>query len=345
MRAALLIAAHDEATSIGDTIRHLAGRADSVYLIADHCTDATASLAAKAGARVYERDCGAGGKGAALAWFAEVAAEELDACDIVVILDADSRINDGFVPAIAERFARGAHAVQAFVHPSGVGRSPAAAIAAYSELLSQQIGDKIRQRLGWPVPLRGTGMALRPSLLREVVRGLCTRTEDIEMSLRLAQMGVRVEFVPGAVLYDPKPESPARASRQRARWLQGQAEVWRLYWRSIVGLALRGGPPAWALLWALLAKPKTLLTAAKLALLAVLLLLPLQPLWLAGLLRSVAGLALAVDAAYYLSGLLVVKERRFFARALLLSPLYLLVWGWSVLLAPLSRGRWLRARD
>jgi cellulose synthase/poly-beta-1,6-N-acetylglucosamine synthase-like glycosyltransferase len=349
MRAAFVIAAHNEAAIIADTTRQLAAHADALYVIADHCTDDTARLAAEAGARVYERhEPGVGGKGAALAWFVEVAAGELESFGYLVVLDADTRLADGFVPAMSACFAAGALAAQGFVCPAGAEQSPASALAAYSELLSQRIGDKIRARLGWTVALRGTGMAFRPAVLREIVGGLRTQVEDVEMSLRLARKGVRVHFVPEAIIYDPKPPDAGRVSRQRARWLHGLAQVWAHYWRAILRLAFMGGPQAWSLLWALLVKPKALIFAAKACLFALACLLSLivpGPALLLTLLAGLIGLSLAVDLAYYLAGLLLVQDRRLYARALVRAPLYLMVWLRSMGLMRFSEGRWLRARD
>jgi cellulose synthase/poly-beta-1,6-N-acetylglucosamine synthase-like glycosyltransferase len=340
-----VLAAHDEAALIAGSIGALATLGRPVYLIADHCADDTAAVAAAAGARVYVRQEGEGGKGAALAWFMEVAEAELRDLDALIVLDADSRLAPGFVEAMARAFAQGAEAAQGFVQPVGVTGSPVSALAAYSELLSQRIGDKIRSALGWTVPLRGTGMAFRPHLLREVVKGLRTRTEDIELSLRLAGRGVRVWWVPEAVMFDPKPQGLPRAANQRARWLQGQAQVWRHYGRDILRLLLTGGPNAWSLLWALLLKPKTLVTLLKVGLLALMTLLPIRPPALRGALLCLTGAAVAVDVAYYLVGLLLVRERGLYARALLAAPLYIAMWLWSLLLAPLARRTWLRARD
>ncbi|MCL6432388.1 MAG: glycosyltransferase [Anaerolineae bacterium] len=339
-----LIPAHNEAGSIAETVRRLVGLAGPVFVVADHCSDATAQLAAEAGARVYERRDGPAGKGAALSWFAEAARDELSGVDLIVVLDADSRLAESFVPRMKEALLGGAGAAQGFVYPEGARQSAASALAAYSELLSQRIGDNIRARLGWSVPLRGTGMAFRPSILRMAVESLRTRTEDIEMSLRLAVHGVPVRFVPGAMVYDPKPAAASLASRQRARWLQGQWEVWRAYWRDILRLALRGGPNAWSLLWALLAKPKALLTASKVLVLIGALLMPGTLCFRAPLLAA-AVLTVVIDALYYVCGLAVVHDRRLYARALLLSPLYIAVWVRSIVLAGLSRQAWLRARD
>lgn len=346
MNTAFAIAAHNEASIIADTVGRLASNAHAVYIIADNATDATARIAANAGARVYERqDPDHPGKGAAISWFVQVAIDELQRVDCLVILDADSQINEGFVAAIEAHFAQGAKVVQAFVCPVGVDQSPTSALAAYSELLSQQLGDRMRSHWGWGVPLRGTGMAFQPSLLREMAGKLHTQVEDIEMSLWLAQHDIRVHFVPQAIVYDPKPVDAGKASRQRARWLQGQVQIWHYYWQDILHLLLRGGPSAWSLLWALLLKPKTLVLAAKAFLLLALVLCQFRPVWLHTLLLGIAGLGVGIDVAYYLSGLLVVKERRFYAGALLKSPLYLMMWLKSLAWVQRSKKTWLRARD
>jgi len=339
-----VIVAHDEAASIREVLGSLpAGAATRV--IADNCCDATASLAGEMGARVYERrDPLRPGKGAALAWAVENACEDLSRYGWVVVLDADSRLNEAFLPALEAAFARGALAAQAFVRPVGAEQSPASALAAYSELLSQLIGDRIRSWLGWSVQLRGTGMAFRPDVLREVVSGLSTRVEDVELTLRLARRGIRIHWVPEAVVYDPKPSDAGRVSRQRARWLQGQVEVWRAYWRDILALVLRGGPPAWSLLWATLAKPKTLLFAAKALLLVLAVVLPLGGAARVALVAAL-GLGVAIDLAYYIVGLLLVEDRGMYARSLLAAPLYLAVWLRSVLIGLRSKDAWLRARD
>lgn len=339
-----IIAAHNEARVVRDTVRRVVS-AGPAFIVADNCSDDTARCASQAGAVVYERsDLLVPGKGAALSWLMETAGPDLEAADLLVVLDADTLINDGFVRAVEAAFARGALVAQAFVCPVGASQSPASALAAYSELLSQLIGDRIRSWLGWSVQLRGTGMAFRPEVLREVVAGLSTRVEDVELTLRLARRGIRIHWVPEAVVYDPKPSNAGRVSRQRARWLQGQVEVWRAYWRDILALALRGGPGAWSLLWAVLAKPKTLLFAAKALLLMLAIALPLGG-RLRMALAAVLGLGVAIDLAYYLVGLLLVEERGLYARSLLAAPLYLVVWLKSVVLGLRSKEGWLRARD
>lgn len=344
-RTAIVICARNEAQSIRASISSAKTPGASVYVLADNCSDSTAACAFEAGAKVLERcDADRLGKGHALAWLMGHGAHMFGQFERIIILDADSRVDAGFMRAIETAFAKGALVVQAFVRPVGASQSPASALAAYSELLSQLMGDRIRSWLGWSVQLRGTGMAFRPEVLREVVAGLSTRVEDVELTLRLARRGIRIHWVPEAVVYDPKPPDAGRVSRQRARWLQGQVEVWRAYWRDILALALRGGPNAWSLLWAVLAKPKTLLSAVKVLLLALAIALPVGG-QVRVAIRAALGLSVAVDFTYYLIGLLLVEERGMYARSLLAAPLYLLVWLRSVALGLRSKDAWLRARD
>lgn len=340
---AAVIPAHNEAAVIGpalNSLRTAASPPDHLIVIADRCTDATAAIAQNIGARVFERREGEGSKGAALAWLFARNPPELAAAAYVAVFDADTTVQPDFFAHLRQALASGPDAAQCFVQPSGYQASLAATLAAYSEVLSQVVDDRLRARLGWPVPLRGTGMVIRTDLFRRLQTQFKTQTEDIELSLLLLERGARVVFVPDAVLYDPKPPDAARVSRQRARWLRGLAAVWGQYWPSILRLSLRG-PAAWSLLSAVLLKPKTLFVALKTLALVFVLLLPIDALW-----RIAAASLLAADVLYYGLGLLLVPatDRGRYARALLAAPLYLGVWARSLITALRQRGGWLSVR-
>lgn len=344
---AAVIPVHNEESIISATVRRLQAQASAgrLFVIADDCTDDTATAARQAGALVWERrDSGARGKGAALRWFLAAAARELQAFDAIAIFDADAVVQEGFLDRAGAALAHGADVVQGFVHPVS-GGGGAADLAAYSEILSQCIDDAGRARLGWPVPLRGTGMVFRREILQELVPRLRTKVEDVEMSLLLAAQGAVVRSAPTAIVGDPKPATTRDVAAQRGRWLQGQAQVWRYYWCDILKLAVTGGPGAWALLYALLVKPKALVFALKTLLLGLLLVVPLAPTRLNPALVVLLGSAIFVDIAYYLVGLAFVDDAWLYARALLRAPLYLLMWLRGVVMAVTSREPWLRARD
>lgn len=345
-RLAVVIPAHDEAAVIGATVRQVL-ESDyppdrvSVFVIADCCADATAQVAQAAGARVWQREAGeARGKGAALDWFLRAAGRELDQFAALVILDADTQVEPTSLARLAAALAH-APVVQGFVKPLHADGATVASLAALSEILSQTVDDTGRARLGWPVPLRGTGMALPPRLLAELAPRLRTRIEDTELSLLLAERGVRVAFAPDAVIGDPKPADGEGAARQRGRWLQGRVELLRRDWPRLLRLLLSGRPGDAALVLTLALRPKTLVVALKAAL-AVGLRRSSSP----GGRRLAWGLwsATAIDLLYYPLGLMTVDQRRVYARALLHAPVYGRLWLRGARTALRSREAWLSAR-
>lgn len=164
-----------------------------------------------------------------------------------------------------------------------------------------------------------------------------TYAEDLELDVILAARRAKVAFVPEATIFDPKPQQAEGASRQRARWLQGQLRVLRDYKREFTQALLGGGIGAWFLLWLLMLRPKILFIAMRLMMLGTALLISFWPLiWLA-----LAGLAM--DAVYYLAGAAIVDNPRRYLLDLLSVPRYALMWFYSFGTAFIRRRVWLRA--
>ncbi len=336
--AILLIAARDEEGTIGETVSSLQPMLEEwpgsqLWIVADHCEDGTAGEAAAAGAVVVCRSSGPQGKGAVIEWWLDQHRQIWRDSSAIVILDADSRLAPGSLSRLGSAIGGGAAAAQSFVAPLASTRT--GRLAGWSEVLMQEIDDSARLSLGWPVPLRGTGMAIRCSLLAELAPHLHTQAEDLELDILLAIRDVEVRFVPDAILYDPKPQQSAGASRQRARWLKGQIDVLRDYRHDLLHLLKPGRqrslPGDLVLLLLLFLRPKTVFMALRL------ILLPLFPL------TALTGLVL--DLIYYLAGALFVGQPRQYLRDLLTVPLYFAMWGRSLVIALFSRGRqlWLRA--
>ncbi|HKQ73985.1 MAG TPA: glycosyltransferase family 2 protein, partial [Blastocatellia bacterium] len=343
----VLIAAHNEAGTIGPTVTAFKEQlaewpGSSLWVAADRCSDQTALEAALAGAKVAERPNGISesrtGKCAVIGWWLSKHEAEWRSRDAILILDADSRLVNGSLRALRRAMAAGGEdlaALQSFVAPDA--SASAGRLAGWSEVLMQRIDDEARRRCGWSVPLRGTGMAFRGDALARIAPRLTTLAEDLEMDVLLASERKRVEFVPEAMVLDPKPRQSSGASRQRARWFQGQLQVLLNYPREIVKALAGGGWGAWFLLPLLMLRPKILFIGLRSLLLLISIWFPFL-FWIA-----LAGLAM--DASYYLWGATLVDNPRRYLIDLLTAPRYAAMWlyGFGIAIIRRDKGVWLRS--
>ena len=338
-RLAFIILAHNEAAVIEravDSIRQTLSPCDALYLVADHCSDDTAIRACNAGAEVFTRGCEPfNGKGAALAWFVDHYRERLLTYAALVILDADDRISADFSQLLRARLSDSEEVIQCFIQPADYERTPLGTLIALSELLEQSVHERIRSMLGWPIRLRGTGMAISPGALLQVGDQLQTEVEDIALSLLFASRGIKSTRLDTAIVYDPKPEGSLAASRQRARWFRGQ---WIALWhyRHDVLRIIAQGPPGWSLLGALFGKPRWLIFVIKI----ILALLCSHWPWLAALLWA----AVSIDLLTLAIGIGMLKEKRMFLKAIFHFPTFVFMWLRSFFLAA-QRSEWLRTRE
>ena len=348
---AVVIPAQDEADVLESTLRSLKrviGPCDQIHVIADHCQDATAAVAKQTGAHVHIRsDNGPVGKGPALNWWLKQTSVESSSEQVIVVLDADTRVAPGFFAVIRDRFARGAAVVQARIEPSIPAKTPIALLASLSEIVEQRVYDRLRSRLGWSIRLRGTGMAFRRSVLEEISGRLHTVIEDVELTVLLGAARVFISFVSETYVIDPKPEDETGAVHQRARWLKGQFHVLLSYPYELLRL-LAQGPSGWSLVGSVLLKPKTLIFPIKIALFscAWLMATRMEGRWLLlALVPLIGAVGLLLECAALLYGLGFVNDKLSTIYALVVAPVYLLLWLKSLILALASKETWLRSRN
>jgi 1,2-diacylglycerol 3-beta-glucosyltransferase len=228
----LVVPAHDEAPYIGravSALRDLDYPAElfRVLVVADNCTDATATNAESAGATVLVRNESAlRGKGYALelafARFLEGPA------DAVVVVDADAVPSANLLGAFSARLERGAGALQSdyrVLNPDASWRTRLMRIALGASATLRSLG---RERLGLSAGLRGTGMCFAKKTLRAVPFTAHSVVEDLEYTIQLARAGIRVHFVDEAQVRSEMTTSSSAARVQRRRWEGGRR---RLRWR------------------------------------------------------------------------------------------------------------------
>ena len=322
LRFLILIPAHNEERVIGRCLEAVEAdrrQHDLVMVVADHCTDTTARIAHSSGALVLERSAeDAPGRAQARQAGLEYA-RGLD-WDAVLMLDADSIIEKGFLEACEGAMAFGAPAVQARSE-SSEGRGLAARLSLVAFALQGVTIPRGRDRLGVAVRLRGTGMAIR----REVALGhrfTAPASEDLYYTLDLLLDGIRCRHVENARLKSDAAGSWKSFGGQKVRYEAGRIAAARAYAPRLLRRAMRQRDPACLeAAWFLLTPPFALgafLLAAGAVLAALASFWPVVVLLGAGLL--VLALAVAVGLVQARAGLRTWM-------ALLAAPWFL---GWKV---------------
>lgn len=244
-RLAILVPAHDEASGIADTLRSFAALdypADlvSVHVVADNCTDATAEVVRAHGYRAHERTAPDDpGKGPALNWLRDRLIAEGEPFDAVVVVDADTSLDEGFLRAADATLARGATVAQGYYSVREPDASPSTSFRYTALACRHYLRPLGRTRLGGSCGLYGNGMVFTRELISEV-EWTGHLVEDAELQNELLLRGVKVAFVPGAVLFAEMPRELGQARSQNARWERGRIELARRYVPTIARRVLTG---------------------------------------------------------------------------------------------------------
>ena len=228
-RFLVLVPAHNEEQVISSGLAAImADRrpGDEVLVVADRCTDATAAVARSLGAHVLERgpDDAPGRAAARQAGLEHARTFEWDA---VLMLDADSVIEPGFLNACERAMAGGAPAIQARSE-SGQGQTLAAEAALAAFTLQGITIPAAATGSGSPLRLRGTGMAMR----REVAlahRFRAPASEDLFFTLDLLLDGVRCQHVDVARLSSQGASTWGAFGGQKVRYEAGRISAARTY--------------------------------------------------------------------------------------------------------------------
>jgi 1,2-diacylglycerol 3-beta-glucosyltransferase len=228
-RLLFLVPAHDEELLIEACVQSLrqlhypTGRS-SVIVIADNCSDRTAERARAAGAVCLERaDPDRPGKPRAIAWALEQF--NLDECDAVVVVDADTMVDPAFAMGLAQAGPLKDKAVQGFFDLSNPTESPITRMAAVLATATHRFAYQLKQRAGINVPLVGNGMAIGAQVLSRHGWRAFSICEDWEMYALLTERGVPIVGAPGARLYAQEAHSLRQSSTQRERWTAGRLTV------------------------------------------------------------------------------------------------------------------------
>ncbi len=233
-RFLVLIAARNEAVVIGHLIDSLL-RQDyprdlfEVVVVTNNCTDDTAAVAARHGARVLQCPLPVRSKGEALAWGYENLPADL-AYDAFCIFDADNLAHPCFLRQMNHALCGGLHAAQGYRDTKNPHDTWNSGTWAINYWLGSRFYNHPHHVFQLSATILGTGFMLSRDLV-DRLGGLrtCTLAEDFEMTMQCIIAGESVGWVPDAITYDEQSLTFGQTWKQRRRWQVGFLQVLSLY--------------------------------------------------------------------------------------------------------------------
>lgn len=224
----ILVPAHNEEYVIGDTLDALMPQLrvnDRIVVIADNCTDETASIAEKAGAEVFSRqDDVLKGKGYALDFGLKCLAS--DPPDVVIFVDADCQVKAGGIHQLAgAAVLRGRPIQSKYTFNVPQDSDPKAIMSFFAIAVKNWIRPLGMARLGQPSLLFGSGMAFPWDLINSVNIANSHLVEDMKLGLDLAIAGYPPMLCLSAEVVGELPVKDQAAVSQRTRWEHGHLSM------------------------------------------------------------------------------------------------------------------------
>lgn len=228
-RLLVFIPAHNEELLLEPCVRSLCSQlypsSDlSVVVIADNCTDSTATVARSAGAVCLERtDLERQGKPRAIAW----ALDQIDyrSYDAVIIIDADTIVDANFASHIGRVRDLRNKAVQPYNGIRNPGDSALTRMGAVFTTIRYALQFRLKSAAGLNLPLMGNGMCVGTDVLAERGWTAFSICEDWEVYAQLTERGIPIEACLDARLYSQEARSLRQSASQRRRWAAGKMSI------------------------------------------------------------------------------------------------------------------------
>ncbi len=198
-----------------------------IFVVTHNCSDGTAAIAAREGARVVElRHPGLRGKGAALR--AGFNAARAAGANAFLVVDADSQVSRNLIAATAATLERGAAATQCRYELELPVTRPVSARERLRALAFRAINvlrARGRAHLGFSAGVFGNGFAVAAETLESAPYTADSICEDLEYHTRLAAAGLRVAWIDEAKTLGPLAPDRSAQAAQEARWEGGRFHV------------------------------------------------------------------------------------------------------------------------
>lgn len=242
----VLIPAHNEENRIASTLRSLRNQTrhvDAIIVVADNCTDNTVAVALAEGVTVISTERNTQRKAGALNQALDAVLPKLHEDDIVLLMDADTRLGENFVASVTHTLWSD-HRARALGGVGGVFMGDMDGWSLVQQLQQNEYvryARKLARRRGRALVLTGTGSILQVGVLRNVmtarrdgmvpdlgqthgVYDVDSLTEDNELTLAIKAMGLRTVSPKDCQVFTALMPNYTYLYQQRRRWQRGALE-------------------------------------------------------------------------------------------------------------------------
>ena len=239
VRVTVLVPAHNEEYSLPTTLAALGRQTrppDRVIVIADNCTDSTATIARDMGHEAFETVGNTHKKGGALNQALGLLLPVTDSLDVILVMDADTSLGPRFIEVAASNLERDPEL--AAVGGVFFGEPGHGLIGQFQRNEYARYSLQIRARRGRVFVLTGTATMFRANALMDVAgaRGVyipgepgqvydtAALTEDNELTLALKSLGATMMSPSECTVVTELMPAWRNLWRQRQRWQRGALE-------------------------------------------------------------------------------------------------------------------------
>ncbi|MDD3226914.1 MAG: glycosyltransferase family 2 protein [Tissierellia bacterium] len=233
---AVVIAARNESAVIAQLIKSIKkqnypSELLDIYVVADNCTDNTAAVAKKAGAKVFERfNKQLVGKGYALDYAFKNLIKGNKCYEGYFVFDADNLLDENYVSEMNKVFDNGYKIITSYRNSKNYDTNWLTAGYSLWFLREAKYLNNSRMILNTGCAISGTGFMVSDEIIRKN-NGWKHHllTEDIEFTIDSALHGEKIGYCGNAVLYDEQPYLFKQSWNQRLRWAKGFYQVFAKY--------------------------------------------------------------------------------------------------------------------
>ena len=238
-RIAVTIFARNEADVIEDTVKDLLANQDypkdkyDVYVIADNCTDDTAALAEKAGAKVFvhtDPEPSHHRVAYAMAYGFQQIFASGEKYDFFIRFDADNHAKNDYLKQMNNAFRSGVKIARPFEASLNATQNTWTSVSANYYIRDARIASNFRENFHLDSMLTGAGMMIASSVLEEIPGywNALSASEDSEFTIDSLFKKHRVHYVADAIVYEDQPSDLKSTWNRLTRMGNG---LHRLFWR------------------------------------------------------------------------------------------------------------------